>query len=76
MRSHPIVGVLFILAGMGLLVAGAFAPTGDVPKLPLPKEVLIPFILWQMAAWCILLGVFFLRRRVTRRIRPAARPAR
>lgn len=76
MRSHPVVGLLFLLAGFGLLVAGAFAPVGDLPRSPLPKEVIVPFILWQLAAWCLLLGAFFMRKR--RLTRPAAvlRPAR
>lgn len=76
MRSHPVVGSLFLILGLGLLVAGAFAPVGSLPKSPLPKEVLVPFVLWQLAAWCLLLGAFFVRRRGTSRSLMLVRAAR
>lgn len=64
MRSHPVVGCLFVLLGMGLLGAGLFgnwAPA-DLPG-PLPASIVIPFVLWQLAVWFLLFGVFFLRPR-------------
>lgn len=63
MRSHPVVGSFFVLAGLAFLALGAFAPVGKLPNAPLPSEVLLPFVFWQLAAWSILLGVFFLRPR-------------
>jgi hypothetical protein len=74
-RSHPVVGSFFVLAGLGLLALGAFSPAGRLPSSPLPSEVLLPFVFWQLAAWSLLLGVFFLRPR--RRVRALAtvRPA-
>lgn len=65
MRSHPVVGTLFLLAGTGLLALGAL--TTDAPAflkgLPIPPEIIVPFILWQLAVWSILFGIFFLRPR-------------
>lgn len=63
-RSHPIAGSFFLLLGVALLAAGALGNWSpkDVPG-PLPAGVLIPFILWQLAVWSILFGIFFLRSR-------------
>lgn len=65
MRRHPVVGSLFLLLGAGLLALGAFAR--DAPafldKSPLPPEVVVPFVLWQLATWALLFGFFFLRAR-------------
>lgn len=74
MRSHPFVGSLLVLIGLGLLVVGALSPVGEIPKSPLPKEVVLPFIFWQLAAWCILLGASFMRKRTPRATPPAVRP--
>jgi tellurite resistance protein TehA-like permease len=67
-RRHPLVGISFLLLGVGLLALGAFAR--DAPafldKAPLPPEVIVPFILWQLATWAILFGFFFLRPRTRR----------
>lgn len=64
-RSHPVVGGLFVIAGLALFGFGAFAR--DAPsfldKLPVPPEIVVPFILWQLAVWALLFGVFFLRPR-------------
>ena len=63
MRSHPVVGVLFLLVGAAFLAAGALGGWSiDVPG-PLPASVVMPFILWQFAVWAILFGIFFLRSR-------------
>lgn len=65
MRSHPVVGSLFLLTGLALFSVGALAR--DAPsfleKLPVPPEIVVPFVLWQLATWAILFGVFFLRPR-------------
>lgn len=79
MRSHPVVGCLFMLLGVALLALGAFAKgaPGPLRDLPLPPQVVVPFILWQLATWSILFGVFFLRPRTPRaRARWRAKPAR
>lgn len=64
-RTHPVVGSLFILSGLALFSLGALAR--DAPAflkgLPIPPEVIMPFIFWQLATWAILFGVFFLRPR-------------
>lgn len=64
MRSHPVVGCLFILLGLGLLGAGAFGTwtPKDMPG-PLPASIVVPFVLWQLALWALLFGAFFLRPR-------------
>lgn len=63
MRSHPVAGVFFLALGVGLLAAGALGGWSvDVPG-PLPASVVLPFILWQLAVWSILFGIFFLRSR-------------
>lgn len=66
MRTHPVVGSFFILLAGGLFVAGA-AAGGSAPafmrRLPLPPEVVVPFVLWQLSVWAILFGIFFLRPR-------------
>lgn len=63
-RSHPVVGSLFLLVGGALFAAGIFGnwDPDDVPG-PLPASIVIPFILWQLAVWALLFGVFFLRPR-------------
>lgn len=69
-RSHPVVGTFFVLAGLGLFAAGALGRwSNDLPG-PLPASIVIPFVLWQLAVWSILFGVFFLRARG--RARPRA----
>lgn len=64
-RRHPLVGTTFLLVGVALLALGALAR--DAPpfleKSPLPPEVVVPFILWQLATWALLFGFFFLRPR-------------
>lgn len=76
MRNHPLVGSVFLLAGVALFAAGATAR--DAPaaldRLPLPPEVVVPFVLWQLAVWAILFALFFLRPRRGGRGRHA-RPA-
>ena len=56
---------MFLLLGAGLIALGAMAR--DAPsfleKSPLPPEVVVPFVLWQLATWSILFGFFFLRAR-------------
>lgn len=65
MRSHPVVGTVFLIAGIALFAVGALAR--DAPsfldKSPVPPEIVVPFIFWQLATWAILFGVFFLRPR-------------
>lgn len=70
MRSHPVVGSLFLLLGAGLLAAGVLGnwTPRDLPG-PLPASIVIPFILWQLAVWSILFGIFFLRPRGRARAR-------
>ena len=64
MRSHPVVGCLFILLGIGLFGAGAFGSWSmDALPDPLPAPIVMPFILWQLAVWALLFGIFFLRPR-------------
>lgn len=77
MRSHPVAGTMFILVGLGLFAAGAFASgtPGPLKALPLPPEIVVPFVLWQLATWSVLFGVFFLRPRSQRLGRPP-RPVR
>lgn len=77
MRSHPIAGSFFVLAGLALLGLGAMGPPapGFLSKVPIPASVLMPFICWQLAVWCFLFGFFFLRPRGARRSKPLlARP--
>lgn len=63
MRSHPVAGVFFLALGLGFLAAGALGGWSvDVPG-PLPASIVLPFILWQLAVWSLLFGVFFLRSR-------------
>ncbi len=65
MRRHPVVGTLFLLLGAALAVLGAFSRGGPafLKELPLPPEVVVPFVLWQVAVWFVLFGLFFLRPR-------------
>jgi hypothetical protein len=75
-RSHPFVGSFFLLLGAGLVVLGALAGSFVPPALrhlPLPPEVVVPLVLWQLATWAILFGFFFLRPRA-RGGRPSGRP--
>lgn len=67
MRSHPVVGSIFILAGLGLLGLGAFSRSAPAPlsKLPVPPEIIMPFLFWIGAVWCIMFGLFFMRARTT-----------
>lgn len=64
MRSHPLVGCFFILTGIALFGAGAFG-SWSPERLPgpLPASILVPFVLWQLAIWALLFGIFFLRPR-------------
>lgn len=65
MRRHPVVGSVFLLLGAAFIPLGLFMK-GTPPgfgKLPLPPEVVVPFLAWQLATWLILFGVFFLRPR-------------
>ncbi len=64
MRSHPVAGSFFLLLGVVFLAAGALGNwvPQDIPG-PLPAGVVIPFVLWQLAVWSILFGIFFLRPR-------------
>lgn len=74
-RSHPVVGLFFLVLGAAFLAVGAFArgAPGPLAKLPLPPEVVVPFIFWQLATWAILFGLFFLRSRNRRPHRYAVR---
>lgn len=74
-RSHPLVGSFFLLVAAGLFALGAFASgaPGFLRALPVPPEVVVPFLLWQLAIWFALFGAFFLRAR-RRGARPAAWP--
>lgn len=65
MRTHPFVGSFFIAAGLALFALGAFARGGPafLDRLPVPPEIAVPFVLWQLATWSLLFGVFFLRPR-------------
>lgn len=77
MRSHPFVGSLFLLAGLTLFGLGATARDAPdfVRVIPLPPEVVVPFVLWQLAVWALLFALFFLRPRGRRRGRgPRALP--
>jgi hypothetical protein len=68
-RTHPVVGVFFLLVGAALVLLGALAGSyvpGFLRGLPLPPEIVIPLLLWQLATWAILFGFFFLRPRVRR----------
>ena len=78
MRRHPVVGIFFLLIGAGLIALGAMAR--DAPafleEMPLPPEVVVPFILWQLATWSILFGFFFLRPRTRHGLEGRSRWAR
>jgi hypothetical protein len=52
-----------MLSGVALLVAGATARSAPafLRKAPLPPEIVVPFVLWQLATWALLFGWFFLR---------------
>lgn len=65
MRRHPLVGSFFLIVSAALLALGAFARGGPsfLEDLPLPPEVVVPFVLWQLAVWSMLFGFFFLRPR-------------
>lgn len=65
MRSHPVAGSFFLLVGVAFVAIGAFArgAPGPLAKLPVPPEIVVPFIFWQLATWAILFGLFFLRAR-------------
>lgn len=65
MRSHPVVGSFFLGLGVALFAFGAFTSSapGFLTGLPLPPEIVVPFVLWQLAVWSILFGFFFLRPR-------------
>lgn len=73
MRRHPVLGTFLILLGGLLLIGGAIGigSPGPLAKLPLPAFVIVPFIFWQLAVWCVLFGVFFLRARGRVRTRQA-----
>jgi len=64
-RSHPVLGVFLLLLGIGLFSAGLFGnwSEGPLANMPLPASIVVPFVLWQLALWCGLFGVFFLRSR-------------
>lgn len=65
MRSHPVVGLLFLLAAATFFVLGAFSSGAPAPleNLPIPPAILVPFLFWQTAVWCTMFGIFFLRAR-------------
>lgn len=75
MRSHPVAGFFFLFMGAAFVAIGALArgEPGPLANLPLPPEVVVPFIFWQLATWSILFGLFFLRSR-TRRSGPRILP--
>ena len=78
MRRHPVVGSFFLVVGLGLVVLGALAGSyvpAPLRKLPIPPEVLVPLLLWQLATWMILFGFFFLRERGRAGRRGLQRPA-
>lgn len=63
MRSHPVAGSFFLILGIGLFLAGALGGWSlNIPG-PLPPSIVMPFILWQLAVWSILFGIFFMRPR-------------
>lgn len=62
-RSHPVAGGFLVLSGVGLVAAGALLPLAPFQGLFMPPEIVVPFVLWQLAIWAILLGFFFLRPR-------------
>lgn len=68
MRNHPVVGAFFLLSAAALFLLGAFA--SDAPDLlrqaPVPPEIVVPFVTWQLAGWCTMFGIFFLRPRTRR----------
>lgn len=82
MRSHPVVGTFFIAVAAGLFVLGATASSAPAPlsRLPVPPEIVMPFVFWQLAVWAALFGAFFLRPRSRSRSRARnalrARPVR
>lgn len=66
MRSHPVVGGFFLLLGAAFFALGALAGSyvpAPLRGLPLPPEIVVPLVLWQLAVWAILFGAFFLRAR-------------
>lgn len=65
MRSHPVAGVFFFLLGLALAAVGILGrgSPGPLAKLPLPADVVVPFVMFQLAVWSVLFGVFFLRPR-------------
>ena len=69
MRSHPVVGTFFLLLAAGLFALGIFASWAPpfVSKIPIPPEVVVPFVLLQLSLWCAFFGMFFLRARSGRR---------
>lgn len=73
MRSHRVAGVGFLLLGVALLAAGLLGgwTPAFLEALPLPATIVMPFVLWQLAVWSLLFGVFFLRPRA--RARPKVR---
>jgi len=75
-RSHPVVGSFFLVLGAGLVVLGALAGSYVPPvlrHLPLPPEVVVPLVLWQLATWALLFALFFLRPRTRGGWRSSAR---
>lgn len=79
MRSHPVVGSFFLLLSAGLFALGVFASWAPpfVSLIPIPPEIVVPFILLQLSLWCAFFGMFFLRARTRRRAPATSRdPAR